>query len=350
MRHYFAPKLIARFIVGAAEERGVSPQRLLPEAGLRAEDLEEPPVFLLLSKLTKLLAEAVRLTGDEAFALHILPRRKLEDFDILAFAAYSHPTCREVIEHSIHALNMGFNAMRDRLRDDAREANWITELEAVPPEGRQYLLELRATIKQTIVWAATGKNPEPLYVGFQHPPPLYASEYEKVFKAPIRFDHPDNTFAFPVNQLEMPCVLARPDMEQVLDQYAEIYLKQFPSGNNSLAENVGGIIVSQMNEGLPKLETVAKQMGLKPRTLQYKLREEGVSFGELLEERQRALSIIELGNGKKSITEVAMSLGFGSITTFGRAFKRWFGVSPKEYRQGLFHKKGIWPVNLRSPF
>ena len=80
------------------------------------------------------------------------------------------------------------------------------------------------------------------------------------------------------------------------------------------------------------METVCRKLGSSSRTLQRKLREEGTSYQELLEETQRDLSEFYLQKPETAICEVAYLLGFSQPSAFNRAFRRWTGLTPKAYR------------------
>jgi AraC-like DNA-binding protein len=332
--YYFAPRLIVRFVVQAAVEAGLSRTRLLSAAGISAEELSDAEVFLPLEKLTATLQQAIRLTGDDAFALGIIHGRKPEEFDILALAAYSQATCRDVVERSIEALNAGFNCFRQRLELEEGRAVWLTELEIPYTGSLRPLLELLCSIKQVVVWCAAGQVRVPLHVGFQYPRPAHGPEYGQFFRAPLHFDHPRCEYAFPAEWLAAPCVYATPTMRPVLERYAEFFLRAFPGRTHSLAERVGELIVRHMAEAPPTVDSMASRLGLRPRTLQYRLRREGFSFFAILDGRRRELARLYLAEGGKSVTDVALALGFNDTTSFGRAFRKWYGTTPKEFRSG----------------
>lgn len=93
------------------------------------------------------------------------------------------------------------------------------------------------------------------------------------------------------------------------------------------------IITSEFRGGDPSLERVADQLGLTPRTLQRKLHEMGTSHNELLDQMRRQLAMRYLREREMAICEVAYLLGFSESSSFHRAFKRWTGVTPKEFRK-----------------
>lgn len=103
------------------------------------------------------------------------------------------------------------------------------------------------------------------------------------------------------------------------------------SRHESLAMRVRQVMLEKGN-GFPSLNVTARLFHLKPRTLHRYLVEEGASYKSILEEVRHNLAIEHLKSGRLSIQEIAFSLGYTDIANFRRAFKRWEGIAPSEYR------------------
>jgi AraC-like DNA-binding protein len=89
---------------------------------------------------------------------------------------------------------------------------------------------------------------------------------------------------------------------------------------------------SELSERTPSLEGVARSLGVSARTLQRQLRQEGVSFAQLLAELRREMAPSLLQDGQYGVSEVAFLLGYEDPSAFRRAFQRWFGRSPRSFR------------------
>ena len=117
----------------------------------------------------------------------------------------------------------------------------------------------------------------------------------------------------------------------MLDRHAEELLAKFPP-QHSLVDQVRSIITTELRGGDPSLEHVADKLSLTPRTLQRKLQDLGISHNALLDQMRRQLAMRYLREREMAICEVAYLLGFSESSSFHRAFKRWTGVTPKEFR------------------
>ena len=117
----------------------------------------------------------------------------------------------------------------------------------------------------------------------------------------------------------------------MLDRHAEELLAKYPP-RDSLIDQVRNVIADEFRGGEPSLERIADHLGLTPRTLQRKLQELGTSYNDVLDQMRRQLAERYLREPQMAICEVAYLLGFSESSSFHRAFKRWTGVTPKEFR------------------
>ena len=172
----------------------------------------------------------------------------------------------------------------------------------------------------------------PTAIEFQHDEPDDISEHQRLVRCPIKFGASLNKLSVASTNLSLPIAKADAGLCALLDRHAEELLAKFPP-RDSLVDRVRSIIASEFRGGDPSLEHVADQLGLTPRTLQRKLQELGASHNELLEQMRRQLAMQYLREREMAICEVAYLLGFSESSSFHRAFKRWTGLTPKEFRK-----------------
>ncbi|WP_323751764.1 helix-turn-helix transcriptional regulator [Marinobacter sp.] len=100
----------------------------------------------------------------------------------------------------------------------------------------------------------------------------------------------------------------------------------------SLGGRVSSLIKIQLARGKVGVETVAGQLNMSRYTLHKKLKQEGLTFAALLEQVRREQAIAYMKDKSKPLVEIAEQLGFSELSAFSRAFKRWMGTPPAEYR------------------
>src|SRR5262245_58421573 len=131
---------------------------------------------------------------------------------------------------------------------------------------------------------------------------------------------------------------AEPALAQLLDQQLAAQLAALPAEEASFLDRIRSALFAELDRGEPTLEAIAARLRMSPRTLQRRLREEGSSLSAVLDRLRAELALRYLGEPRTSIGEVAFRLGFSDPTTFHRAFRRWTGQTPAEYRRG--HRPG----------
>ncbi|WP_265734785.1 MULTISPECIES: helix-turn-helix transcriptional regulator [Marinobacter] len=100
----------------------------------------------------------------------------------------------------------------------------------------------------------------------------------------------------------------------------------------SFSVQVRPLIADQLARGRVRIEVVAAQLNMSRHTLYKKLKEENLTFAALLEDVRRERALTYLQDRSKPLVEIAEQLGFSELSAFSRAFKRWMGTSPAEYR------------------
>lgn len=159
-----------------------------------------------------------------------------------------------------------------------------------------------------------------------------ASVYRSFFGAPVHNQADRTAIIFPASLLTLPVVHADPKLRAYLEGVAEQVLKSLPEVE-TFVDEVRGQIMHALQHGQPTLEGVADKLHMSPRTVQRRLEKEQQSFGALLDEVRRGAALEYLRNRHVAITEAAYLLGFSEPSTFYRAFKRWTGSTPADYRR-----------------
>jgi len=149
---------------------------------------------------------------------------------------------------------------------------------------------------------------------------------------PVRFSQKSNQLRFPLKLLEMRPVLADPTATRQAIELCERELAQLGTAGDSTMLRVCAELVQTKNGGYPDQETIAGKLHMSSRTLARKLRDDGSSFQQLLDETRRrdACSLIE--NTELDLQKIASRLGYQNPANFTRAFRKWAGESPSQYR------------------
>ncbi len=220
------------------------------------------------------------------------------------------------------------NPPRMELRDD------VVVLEWGAGQGRPGQLVDETAIAALVTFTralAQGESRLSL-VSFINPAPADATPYEAFFGCPVQFAQATTQVVLPVEYLALPLRAPDPALRELLDQQAETLLSRLPCEDEF--ERALRVAMSQaITDGHAQLETVAAHLHRAPRTLQRQLAELDLGFQELLDDTRRRMAENYLRDEGLTLADIAQLLGYGEQSAFQRAFKRWTGQTPRQFRK-----------------
>ena len=176
-----------------------------------------------------------------------------------------------------------------------------------------------------------GEGFNPQRVCLQHPPPSCKDRFAKFFGCQPEFDAPNYLLSFDKAALDQLLPTGNVEVARANDQVIMRYLAEL--NRSDLVMRVKVALIEGLPSGQVSKEQVSESLGVSLRTLQRKLHEEGTGFKQLLDETRRELADGYIKNPQVSLGEITYLLGFSEASNFSRAFKRWTGNSPAEFRR-----------------
>ena len=178
-----------------------------------------------------------------------------------------------------------------------------------------------------------GEAFQPLRVEFCQPQPEDVQEYEEFFSCPVQFGREQNGLVYDVAVTHLAIPNASEELLLLLSERANRLLDSL-SRHSGIATRIASLLATQLTNTLPDKSLIAAQLGMSERTLQRRLKEEGTSFQEILDNTRHYLARELLRNTALALGDVAAQLGFAEPSAFFRAFKKWEGCTPGQYRAG----------------
>jgi len=179
---------------------------------------------------------------------------------------------------------------------------------------------------------ATNQRYPLIRVEFSHPQPADVSAHARIFECPVVFGADAIRMILTREVWDTARAGDNPDLFAVLNAHARMLMDQLPPPDD-IVGRVREAIDAELRGGDPKLESIARHLAMSPRTLQRRLKDRGIVFNDLLDAMRYRVARTYLAQGDIAGTEVAYLLGFAEHSSFNRAFKRWAGVTPTEYRR-----------------
>ena len=322
----------AEKIIRAAAGRGVPAAALYRAVGMDPEVLNDPDSRIPFAQIVALYEHAARLTGDDAFGLHVGEHADPTAFDVLGYSVINSPTFGDALDRVVRYNSIWTNGSCFTVETVNGQTRVVyLYLDEAIRERRQ---DAEMTFAALVVLGRRVTNVDwsPSEIRFQHERPRETSEHERIFQCPICFAAATNEVVFDSVYSSLSIVKADPSLCALLDRHARELLARYPR-EDSLIERIRTLMKDELKGGDASLDVVAERLGMSARTLQRKLHASGTSHQELLDEMRRDLAVRYLREPGMAVCEVAYLLGFSESSAFHRAFKRWTGTTPSEFRR-----------------
>ncbi|MDF3931833.1 AraC family transcriptional regulator [Pseudomonas citronellolis] len=321
-----------RGILLAIEQEGLDGRALFAELGLDHGVLDDPDARIPQDDMSRLWQRAVELSGNPAIALN-MARVHTPAFPVLGYALMSSRNLAEGferLERYQRIIAEGADVSFRRQPEGCLFSVQVHGDRLLPP--RQSAESSLAGMIGLVRWI-TGRHIRPLDVRLAGEPPQDPTPYQALFEAPLSYGHGQCALLFSHADMTAPLPTANAELARLHDRFAGEYLARFESSRFS--HQTRQVLCRLLPQGEPRREVVAEILHLSERTLQRRLQEEGGSYQQLLDDTRRELAQQYLATPHMTLLEIAYLLGFSEPSNFFRAFRRWFGVTPGEYRERL---------------
>jgi AraC-like DNA-binding protein len=171
-------------------------------------------------------------------------------------------------------------------------------------------------------------------VEFPYPKPTDLEAYNRIFRCSLAFERPVAKLTIPRVLWESPLPTADPALLRVLEEQASTLLALHPPPQDTEAR-IRVLLGSMLRDGESSLQSVAEQLGYSPRNLQRRLKTIDRSFSKVLDELRAQTAKYYLRDPEIPIGDIAGKVGYVEASSFTRAFKRWTGSTPREYRNSI---------------
>ena len=266
------------------------------------------------------------------FSVRVGQQMKIEDYGVLGLSWRTCSWAGEIFDRA----ERYFKLLSDTYVFKVRREGDISYIHLFRDAHRRGVeLSNEATFSATVVvlQAMTETNIAPVKVSFKHSPPESLDSYHQAFNCELLFNQSKNYIAYKTKDLETRTAKADALINQFLVQRVEEETKGIKAKTSTITKDVELLIQNALPSGIPGIHQVGEQLGMSNRTLTRRLAENGVTFRDLIKKTQERVSKDLLENSQRSIAEIAFETGFSEQSSFNRAFRRWSGLSPIEFRK-----------------
>jgi AraC-like DNA-binding protein len=318
-----------RYYVALMEARGIPPESVLAGTGLEYRRLSDPAYLVDIHQCVAVVANLIRLTGDQGIGLDIGNHARLTDLGITAHAMISSSTLRQAAAYWIEYSNL--MGMLVRLELEEAGAEWVVRYSAVEPLGFIYNFCVEEILVSglKIGEALTGQPLVAKEITLSYPAPLHAALYGRYFDCPVHFNAARSSITIRTPSLETPLPSNDDELNNVIRQHCSQVARQLETGTPVVAR-IRQLLLRNARR-MPSLEEASASFAMSARTLARRLDEEGTSYQALINQLRLDLTVEYLKSEHLTPEEIGDLLGYSDTNAFRRAFKSWSGTTIQRY-------------------
>ncbi|CDF84491.1 AraC family transcriptional regulator [Pseudomonas knackmussii B13] len=317
---------------GYAASQSLNAQDLLRDAGLPGDLLEHPESLVAYRKMARVVELGAQRSGNPLFGLELgLQQSIAGTIGPLLYLARNSRDVGEALREIGRYFHVHASAARIRLEVQGDLALFHYDpVEAEEVASSRPIVELVLGGGLQLMRLLLGNRWQPRALLLQHAPVKNPQSYSRLLGLVPQFNAPINAWVFDARLLDIPLSSADPELKRLVRQHLDT-LGQ--ASVEDLPNHVQQIIRNFLPQGRVAIEQVANYLSLSSRTLQRYLAEEDTSFNLILDQTRKAMASRYLNDSEINLTQLAEILGYSELSAFSRAFNRWFGVSPREWKK-----------------
>lgn len=338
---------LLQFVHAGMVSAGIDVNAIYTRLGYHADRLTQRDLRTP-HRLQAFFWEAVEaVTADPEIGLHLCPHLPVFRGEVIEYLFFSSPTFREGCMRALKYLRLVSDALNIRLIEDAKGAR-VTVVGAALQAPQLRHTEI-CVVYSVIGFAnsVTESRYQPLRVRLRLTQRAPAAEYERIFGCPVEFECAENEIELNPAILEYRSPRWDPDLLRLHEELAEKRLSSIE--RQDLIERIRAIFSQRLELDTCDLDDVARELAMPARRLRFELGRAGTSFSQLLSDFRYALARKLLRSTDEAIEHVVYLTGFSEPSTFYRAFKRWSGMTPVQYRQSKRNGAAAAPAAGTSP-
>lgn len=325
----------AKSLLDFAVSKGADARRLLSHAQVADEDLADQDNRVPFTRFVALMRAAKDETNNPALALEFGAASDLRKYSVVGLISHASANMLEALMqlNRYGRLVVDIAGLADGARFQLSSVNgerWMEDRRANPNE----FPELTESTWSRFIAVTRNDFPQHTYAleaHVTHAAPAYRRKYEELWQIPVTFGSHWNAIR---SNPSWDQVQIQPDNRYVfgvLTDRGDALLSELEAAK-TMRGRVEALIMPILHTGDVSADTIASKLGTSRQTVYRNLKAEGVTFEQVLDALRHRMALHYLAGRKVSVNETAYLVGFSEPSAFSRAFKRWTGKSPREFR------------------
>lgn len=311
--------------------QGVTRTAILADTGLKPAALNDPATRISHQQKLALFSKVLQLAREPGTGLRIGQRQRLADLGVYGYALSSSATFGEAVDFGIRHIKLAGPVLEKNFHLEngvaVFEGRDVIDLGELLPLVSEYWLSSIITLLGRIM-----ERPfQTIRLLLPYPAPAHAALYEEVFQCPVEFNTGVMQWYFDAALLTLPCPNANPITADICSNFCARMLQSLDANEPEIVRTIRLACLNSVG-GLPGIEKMAAHLNLSSRTMHRHLAEAGTGYQKIVDDVRRRLAEEFLINTSLSIEEIAERTGFSDASNFRKAFRKWTGEAPAEFR------------------
>ncbi|QCY09434.1 AraC family transcriptional regulator [Pseudomonas sp. MPC6] len=319
-------------VAALIRRQGLDPETVFEKADIDLKIIQDPYQKIRLDRFTYLLELAADITLSPHFGLTMGINQDPAKWGAFGYLVLNSPTIGAALRNLATFLKPWQSGTHIACIRDSRIFGIEYSILHPGVVHKSQDAEVSLAYVKNIVDRLCEKRVSPVAVHFEHSPISELSVYKKLYGVTPYFDQPVNCITFPLPLEDKPVLSADLQLFPVLRQHLVDMANAQPDSNDLV-----GSVTYQIRQFLPlrqsNLKNVAAALAIESRTLQRHLKAQKFVFTQMVEEMRQEQATEHLGNSTMELKEISHLLGYSDTSAFIKAFRKWTGESPGQYRE-----------------
>ncbi len=305
------------------------PELLMQRLGLPPVDLSDPDARIDVAEFSKLWRRLARHFDDEFFGMD--PRRlRVGSFAFVCRAAMAQPTLDSAMRVALDFFGLTFEGFRGELSRSESLAEIVLQESSAPPLRAFGYFTFWMLLHGLACWLV-GRRIPLLAVELRCEAPAYTDDYRVMFSRNLRFARPRTRIIFAAELLDLPVRRSEQELHGFLAQAPANILVRYRDPT-SLPSQIKKQLRELPAEQWPTSERMAQSLCVSPSTLRRRLAEAGQPYQAIKDLIRQEIATLWLADATVTYADIAERLGFADVSSFYKAFRKWTGTNPGQYR------------------
>lgn len=332
---------LKKFVMGLlayAVQRDLSPDALCRLSNITIDELQKGSEPLRQKQVDDLWLNATHLSKDKLFGLHFGEALQLSALGIVGEIIKSSETVGGALTIAASLTYLITSAFELEVIQDEDESSFTVQFIPVIDDWQHSVSAIQTLdlLMVFVIHELDGlmlKKIQPLAINYSRETDNIA-EYERVMRCRPVINATENAITFDKKYWNQPVITANYELQKILLQKVS-ELKTGSIRKQTLQSRIYNYLLANSYLGIVSLDDIASNFNISARTLQRKLKKEGINFQQIADKARKTLAINYLKAGSYPVKEISYMLGYNELSAFTRTFKRWTGVAPGMYQKKL---------------